>query len=265
MDSENQEISFDEVRPILRLVNDCREEWADRLGWQRCLVEGARKLTGARIGLLHLLQTDFVDDRPDMISLHSTGWDNPEAKELYLESLRPSCDVPFPSFRRVVGGALETGVAAFSRRMVLQDDEWYGTRYYRDYHSPTGCDEFAVSLRASKALKCIVVIGGHLAHGAEPVPMKAVRQLGLLAEEIVPLMGTELTMDGQIGMEGLSRRQGETLAHLLDGLSEKQVAVKLGISPPTVHDYVVQLHRHFDVSSRGELLSYFVRRRPKTR
>lgn len=240
MESENQEVSLDGIRSIYRIVRACREKWADRVAWQQCLVEGACELFGGDNGVLYLMYAEFVEDRPHMISLHSTGWKSAEAKELYLDSLRPSCDVQFPSFRRAVGGALETGVAAFSRRMVIRDDEWYGTRYHEEYHAPTGCDEFVVALRASEALGSVVVIGGHLAHGAEPASMKVVRRLGLLAEEIVPLMGTELTMEGQVGMEGLSPRQRETLNHLLDGQSEKQVAVRVGISPPTVHDYVVQ-------------------------
>lgn len=262
---ENQEVSLDEIRTIYRLVNACREHWADRLAWQDCLVEGIRELMDTDVSMLKLLHPEFVEDRPHMISLHSKGWESPEAKAIYLESLKPTCEVQLPNFSRVVGQALETGAAAFSRRMVLRDEEWYGTPYYEQYHAPTGCDEFVFSLKHSEALGCFAAIGGHYAHGADPVPMKAVRQLALLAEELIPLMGTELTMEGQIGVEGLSRRQRETLVHLLDGLSEKQVASKLGISPPTVHDYVVQLHRHFDVSSRGELLSYFVRRRPKAK
>ena len=50
----------------------------------------------------------------------------------------------------------------------------------------------------------------------------------------------------------------ETLRHLLTGDSEKQIAAKLGISRHTVHVYVKRLYRHYDVSSRGELLARFV-------
>ncbi|MEL7238560.1 MAG: LuxR C-terminal-related transcriptional regulator [Planctomycetota bacterium] len=56
-------------------------------------------------------------------------------------------------------------------------------------------------------------------------------------------------------------RQRQVLLGLVQGMSEKEVAVELGISPNTVHAHVKELHRHFDVSSRGELLSLFVDRR----
>ncbi len=58
----------------------------------------------------------------------------------------------------------------------------------------------------------------------------------------------------------LSPRQRQTLDHLLTGDSEKQIAAKLQLSPNTVHHYVKALHRHFDVSSRSELLAKWVKR-----
>ena len=53
----------------------------------------------------------------------------------------------------------------------------------------------------------------------------------------------------------LPRRQDQTLQHLLQGDSEKQVAQKLSLSKHTVHVYVKALYRHYGVSSRAELLA----------
>jgi DNA-binding NarL/FixJ family response regulator len=53
----------------------------------------------------------------------------------------------------------------------------------------------------------------------------------------------------------LAPRLRDTLKGLLDGNSEKQVAMKLKLSPHTVHVYVKSLYRHFGVTSRGELLA----------
>jgi DNA-binding CsgD family transcriptional regulator len=60
-------------------------------------------------------------------------------------------------------------------------------------------------------------------------------------------------------VRGLSRRELETLQHLLIGKSEKQIADDMGVSHNTVHHYVKALHRHFDVSTRAELLARWVR------
>jgi len=63
-----------------------------------------------------------------------------------------------------------------------------------------------------------------------------------------------------ISVEGrLPRRQRDVLDGLKAGYSEKHIAEELGISPHTVHVHVKALYRRFEVRSRGELLSLWVR------
>ena len=57
----------------------------------------------------------------------------------------------------------------------------------------------------------------------------------------------------------LPPRLQQTLAHLLSGNSEKEIAAKLEVSKHTVHVYVKGLYRHFGASSRAELLAQWVR------
>ena len=59
---------------------------------------------------------------------------------------------------------------------------------------------------------------------------------------------------------GLTPRMRQTLQHLLCGDSEKQIAGKLRISRHTVHVYVKQIYRRYNVNSRGELFAQWVRR-----
>ena len=61
-------------------------------------------------------------------------------------------------------------------------------------------------------------------------------------------------------MADLTPRQREVLDRLLAGDSQKQIAAALGISRHTVGDHLKDLHRIFDVSSRGELLAKFIAR-----
>lgn len=53
----------------------------------------------------------------------------------------------------------------------------------------------------------------------------------------------------------LSAREKEVLQHLVDGLSEKQVAARMALAPDTVHTYVKRLYEKLRVRSRSELLS----------
>jgi DNA-binding NarL/FixJ family response regulator len=55
-------------------------------------------------------------------------------------------------------------------------------------------------------------------------------------------------------------RLRQTLGLLLQGEGEKQIAAKLKLSPHTVHGYVKEVYRRFDVCSRAELLALWVKR-----
>jgi DNA-binding NarL/FixJ family response regulator len=87
----------------------------------------------------------------------------------------------------------------------------------------------------------------------------------LLHDEIAPLVGVRLATEEHLCRDGLSKRLRETLSLLLDGGSEKEVAQELGLSTRTVHEYIVMIYKHFRVSSRAQLLAYFIRRTPAHR
>jgi DNA-binding NarL/FixJ family response regulator len=58
----------------------------------------------------------------------------------------------------------------------------------------------------------------------------------------------------------LPRHLRSTLFCLLEGISEKEAAARLGLSRHTVHGYIAALYRHFRVKSRAELLVLCLRR-----
>jgi len=96
-----------------------------------------------------------------------------------------------------------------------------------------------------------------------PVPApEAVTQKRKMVAEFCQLLGAEFSRPPARAVPGLAPRHTQTLERLLAGDSEKQIASLLGVSRNTVHVYVTALYRHFDVSSRGELLARFVRQPP---
>jgi DNA-binding NarL/FixJ family response regulator len=54
---------------------------------------------------------------------------------------------------------------------------------------------------------------------------------------------------------GLSKRMIDTLQLLLAGDSEKEVAIKLGLSQHTVHIHVKNIYKRLTVCSRAELMT----------
>jgi DNA-binding CsgD family transcriptional regulator len=59
----------------------------------------------------------------------------------------------------------------------------------------------------------------------------------------------------------LPPRTRDTLALLLEGLSDKAIAMRLGISPYTVNQYTKTIYRRFGVSSRSTLIARWLGRR----
>lgn len=83
--------------------------------------------------------------------------------------------------------------------------------------------------------------------------------LDMFHQEMTWIYMTDVLLTSSSAKE-LPPRARETLEHLLSGLSEKQIASRLNLSPNTVHHYVKIIHRKFEVSSRGELLARWVGR-----
>ena len=53
---------------------------------------------------------------------------------------------------------------------------------------------------------------------------------------------------------GFSKREQEVLSWLQQGMSNKEIAMALGISPRTVQKHLQHIYQHFDVSTRAELI-----------
>ena len=65
---------------------------------------------------------------------------------------------------------------------------------------------------------------------------------------------------GRPPMPKLPRRLEQVLCELVGGASEKQVAMKLGVSLHTIHDYTKELHKRLGVNTRSELINRFLPR-----
>ena len=87
---------------------------------------------------------------------------------------------------------------------------------------------------------------------------QAARRRRLLAD-LCKMIGAHASGGVARDAVGLSPRMRQTLERLVQGDSERQIALRLKISQHTVHVYVRQLYKRFNVNSRGELLARFIR------
>ena len=119
-----------------------------------------------------------------------------------------------------------------------------------------GGSAFILSSMPLPHINAIDQLGVHRAHGAgRPFTPRDHRLLRLLHVELGRFWRADVLAATRDAQQSLAPRMKQTLALLVEGKSEKQIAHAIGISPHTVHNYVKALHQRFGVSSRGELIA----------
>jgi DNA-binding CsgD family transcriptional regulator len=139
------------------------------------------------------------------------------------------------------------GTRVALRRELVDDRSWYRSEFVRDYRRRWRLDDsiYAVFPRGTE----VAGVGCFRAWGARP--------FGDVERELVDIFLKEC---GSVLLPGLnptplSRREQEVLAHLLSGGSAKDIARALRISVNTVNQYIREVYRAKQVSTRGELLA----------
>lgn len=256
-------VKLSDVREVMRLVAGCEQRWDDAGAWRRHLLRGMRQLFQTQVAMY--VEGAGVDDRgkPYHLEMATAGWPSPRARRKFMDYLDrggPAIMLDFPVIARRLA---EQGRYVGRRRDQIADRHWYASTAYLEFHAPIGFDDYLVSMRLMPKLGTVSSISLHRRDDEPPLSVRHRRLLALLHGELTPRLGTTLCLQRQRGLHGLTKRQRQTLRLLARGDSEKQIAQRLDLSPTTVHGYVRELHRYFQVRSRGELLSYLLHRIPR--
>lgn len=249
-----------EALAVLRLVGECEELWADPQGWQRHLLEGAVALVGGKTGLWF-----EADPHPDEVfDLLDSGWNQGERQHFQAAWAARALDF-HPAAGAMIRAFRGRDAVTRERREHVACRDWYRHPAYERFVKPAGNDDYLSTTvrRRDRQESAIVVV--NRAPGDRRFTGRDHAVLHLLGTAIAERVGVRLATRRHRCLEGLSSRRRGVLSRLLAGDAEKQAAAALGIRPGTVHDHVKALHRHFGVRSRGELLAYFVERRPRPR
>lgn len=251
--NKSKRLRLMDLRKAYLLVGECCELGNDPKLWRMHLLDGLKRILGGdfagwAIGsVLPNGAPGMMQELMDVgLEARETEWIRDQINADPIE--HPAVRLAFPLKRRIL---------TFRRPELVPDNEWYGSDYFNEVHAPAGTDDFiGCYLKVGPAEVEALSVGR--ACGDK---LFAPREGGLfrvVAVEIARLMGSRLTSFHGPTVLNLPQRQRQVLLCLLEGDNEKQVAFRLGISKPTVHEHVKRLHRYFDVASRGELLARFV-------
>jgi DNA-binding CsgD family transcriptional regulator len=251
-------LTLREVRAVFRLVGECRELGVDVTAWRRHLAADLCRLTGAQVGFVcEIAYSQSAWLQP--LHVVDGGWSCSADRRHVVEEYIASGLYGHDLFAERFFAIFPVKVRTVSRRQIISDSEWGGSVEFNDFIRRGGLDLGMLSRQAfgGGQLSNVVVLYASL---GEALPERGRRLVHLAQRELGPLLGTALAAAGDPGWSDLPPRWRQTLDCLLDGDSEKQAALRLGISRQTAHQYVKGLYGHFGVSSRGELLALFLRR-----
>ncbi|MDG3008083.1 helix-turn-helix transcriptional regulator [Paludisphaera mucosa] len=250
-----------EVRRALRVVGECRDLGHDPGEWRRHACLGISRLLGARIvsGMECRWRRPAGPIVPvDFIQVGMTRDEHDRYFDPFCRQAAPDDDVLFAALK----AADPEPHLVRTRRQDVADDAWYRCRMYVEYHEPVGIDDCAVSVWELPGGR-VDLVGLHRDAGDRDFSGRQMALLRLFHAELGRLIGPTLTSpDDPLSPTRLPPRLRQTLSCLLEGDGERQVAARLGLSRPTVHQYVTALYRRYGVESRAELLARFIRRPP---
>jgi DNA-binding CsgD family transcriptional regulator len=244
VERRSNHLGVEDLRALFRLEGELGELSRGSDEQRRHALQGLCALVGAQVGIWG----NFGDLRRGDGSIRHAihlGWSGDRERQVYVDYLREGQDrLPDPAIARVAA-AVDQPVCSFVRTQLLTNNEWYRAPHVNEYRRTCGVDAFLHSVRAHPTAGYVISL--HRPWGARPFTERERRLVDLFHRESRALAPRS--------EERLSPHLDKTLRALRRGLTEKQVAAELGLSPHTVHDYVRSLYRRFGVTSRAELFA----------
>ena len=235
-----------EVRAAFRLIGEIREQGDDPAKWRPHMVRRLRKLFRAEVVI-----SSEVHVRPGTgkggtgkggtVRVIDVGWGCDGSDGDRVWQIQSEVDAqPDAYMLAVTAGAADdpTGPVPVRPTAPVREGSTFVLSQYPLAH-----------------LGAIDQLGLHRGFEDGPFTPADHRLARLFHVELGRLWKRDALRRATDPLSDLPPRLAQTLAALQAGCSEKEVSVRLGISPHTVHNYVKALHQRLCVTSRGELLA----------
>ena len=258
--SEAGLLRVDDVRRAFRIIGDCRDVGNNPDEWQSIAMAGLCRLVGAASATGGEGRWARPLHPAEPVTSYSHGLNAAEHARLlvYMRDFGINADPIYQALQTV------PDLHVIRRRAELVSDrDWYTSEAFNDYRRSCDADHQLTSLVQVSPTGATSVMALHRGVRDRDFSDRECALASLFHVELCRLIGRSLTSALDESSKSLSPRLQQTLACLLEGDSEKQVAARMGISRTTVHQYVTELYRRYGVHSRAELLTRMLRQRPK--
>jgi DNA-binding CsgD family transcriptional regulator len=256
MANRSEVLDFEQVRRLFRLIAEAREIPAFGAERAQHLVSGVRRIIGAAVGGC-VIDSDFGPGRRGVFTpVALDGWDSCALATMKVLAQEGS------AFHPALGAMMQLNqdVVTATRQDLVAARAWYASSFVEHYLRPAHLDHGLFSAIRRSTGPMAHGLGFYRGTSDRPFTdqdRNLVRLFHLECEQLLRAPGEMST--GNIG-EGLAPRQRQTLELLLQGLTDKEIAQRLGISPYTVNQYTKSIYRHYDVAGRAPLISRLLTR-----
>jgi DNA-binding CsgD family transcriptional regulator len=251
-------LSEQDIRAIVRLLGEVAAIQTGPIDQKRYLLNGIMRMVGGDVWVWTQGFMGNADRPPAALQLLDEGWRDPEQRNWFYRSISDEKHV-HPGQVRFLAmlGERVRHLTMLTTDMTTRE-EFEASANYQLYYRHCGLFACVLSVYPFSSAGHYSGIGVHRVHGKPDFTERDRRILHLITSEIDWLHRAGVPESGAPSAVPLTQRQRQVLFFLLAGDSIKQVAAKLEISAHTVNDYVKLIHKHYNVSSRGELLSKFL-------
>jgi DNA-binding CsgD family transcriptional regulator len=251
------QMNTDDVREIVRLLGQVIEHRGELPERKRLLLQGIASMIDAdawygvlmrvidghgRAVPLELLHEGFSAQQ---LAAYAQSRDDPDRLPPELPALRALYDTQTDLFTR-------------TRQELVEDAAWGDSEHVKHYLPRIGFDQMIYSSYPLPEEKLCAAWTFFRKCGSRPFGKRECEIAHVVLSESRWLLRDRLPGEIAHSVAELSPRYRTVLRLLLEGMTERQVARHLFLSPHTVHDYVKGIYRHLKVESRSELLRRFM-------
>jgi DNA-binding CsgD family transcriptional regulator len=243
MSDASPRLRLRDVRRAFRLLGEIRALGTDPNAWRPHMVLGLRKLLRAHIVVSS--EVHFRTMPGGTMRVIDIGWGSDADGKIWQIRTERDGEKPEDFWLRPAGATTPTPEKAHDESLmpVVPTRRIYGgTR-------------FVLSQYTLPHAGAVDQLGLHRLHDDQPFTHADHRLVRMLHVELGRLWRRDVLLRVADPATDLPPRLTQTLHELAGGASEKQIALKLGLSRHTVHNYVKALHQRLGVSSRGELMA----------
>jgi DNA-binding CsgD family transcriptional regulator len=242
-----KEIPFDRARSAARLIGEVHELGASTESGRNHLVRGLVDLVGAAVGAVAHDDQFVMGGTQGVVAATLVNFDG---ATLGVFETHDRFGAYWNPYHNAVLRTLPKpgAVVAHSSAEIVRQTDWEASEFRNDHLRPAGLDHFVGSERVLGAAEA-VLFGLVRSRTDGPFTQEDRDVLHLVH------LGVGCVFDTCPVRATLAPRVRATLDGLLAGYADKEIAVSLGISPHTIHQYVKSIFDAYGVSSRSQLLS----------